>query len=71
MFLKRRVAALAAIVAALAVGVPVASVSAATVSATVPVAGAYGCPVDYTTPATGCGPVWPVDPPLRSFWLGQ
>jgi hypothetical protein len=49
----------------------VASVSAATIPTTVPVVAAYNCPAGITNFATGCRPLWPVDPPLRSFWLGH
>jgi hypothetical protein len=39
--------------------------------ATMPVVGsavgAYSCPLGITDPATGCGPYWRVDPPLRSY----
>jgi hypothetical protein len=67
MFIKRRVAASAAVIAALAVGAPVASGSAATTPASGPAVGAYSCPLGITDPATGCGPYWRVDPPLRSY----
>jgi hypothetical protein len=54
MFIKRRLGALAAVVVALAVGVPVASASAATIPGhwIVP----SSCAV--TNPATGCAPYW-------------
>jgi hypothetical protein len=57
MFLKRRLATLAAAAAALAVGAPVAAASAATKPATGRVVGSPGCP--FPNPATGCGPPYP------------
>jgi hypothetical protein len=80
MFLKRRLAALAAVIAALAIGAPVASPAAATIPATGPVSGAPGCL--YPNPATGCGPpacpystnpytgcapYWAIDPSLLTY----
>jgi hypothetical protein len=56
MFLKRRLAAFAPVIAALAVGVPVALASAATI----PVITGPSCPDGYAGPtnlATGC-PYW-------------
>jgi hypothetical protein len=60
MFLKRRLAAFAAVIAALAVAAPVASTSAATIPATDPVITGPRCPDQYDGPtnlATGC-PFW-------------
>jgi hypothetical protein len=69
MLLKRRVAALAAVIGALAV-VPVASAGAAAMPvAAVPVSGpavaSFGCPVGHriTDPATDCVVHWAIDPP--------
>jgi hypothetical protein len=56
MFLNKRLAALAVVIAALGIGGSVASASAATLP---PVIGAYGCPLGITNPATGCGPYTP------------
>jgi hypothetical protein len=55
MFLKRRLAPLAVVISALAIGAPA---SAATLPPG-PVIGAYGCPLSITNPATGCGPYTP------------
>jgi hypothetical protein len=60
MFLRRRLAAFAALSAALAIGAPVASASAATSPSTDPVITGPSCPDGYsgaTNPATGC-PYW-------------
>jgi hypothetical protein len=60
MFLKRRLGVLAPILAALAVGAPVALASAATTPATKPVVTGPSCPDGYAGPtnlATGC-PYW-------------
>jgi hypothetical protein len=60
MFLRRRLAAFTAFVAALAVGAPVGLASAATSPATDPVITGPSCPDGYrgpTNPATGC-PYW-------------
>jgi hypothetical protein len=60
MFLSRRLAACAAVTAALAAGAPLASASAATVPATDPGLGSPHCPDGYAGPtnlATGC-PWW-------------
>lgn len=60
MFLKRRLAAFAAVTAALAVGAPVASAGAATAAVTDPVITGPSCPDGYSGPtnlATGC-PYW-------------
>jgi hypothetical protein len=60
MFLKRRLGVLAPIIAALAVGGPVALASAAAVPATKPVVTGPSCPDGYAGPtnlATGC-PYW-------------
>ena len=60
MFLKRRPAAFAAVVAALAVGTPVASANAATLPVADPVITGPSCPDGYDGPtnlATGC-PYW-------------
>jgi hypothetical protein len=56
MFLKRRLAPLALVIAALAIVAPVASANAASFP---PLIGAYGCPLSITNPATGCGPYTP------------
>jgi hypothetical protein len=59
-FLKRRLAAFAAVIAALAVAAPVASANAATIPVTDPVITGPGCPDGYDGPtnlATGC-PFW-------------
>jgi hypothetical protein len=54
MFIKRRLEALAAVAAALAVGLPLASASAA------PIPGQWIVPSScaHTNPATGCAPYW-------------
>jgi hypothetical protein len=60
MFLKRRLAAFALVIAASAVGSPVALARAATVPATDPVITGPSCPTGYAGPtnlATGC-PYW-------------
>jgi hypothetical protein len=60
MFLKRRLAAFAAVSAVLAVGAPAASASAATVHVKHPDSGSPRCPDWYHGPtnlATGC-PFW-------------
>jgi hypothetical protein len=60
MFLKRRLGVLVPIIAALAVGVPVALASAATIPATKPGVTGPSCPDGYAGPtnlATGC-PYW-------------
>jgi hypothetical protein len=61
MFLKRRLAALAAILAALAVIAPVASADAQTLPG--PIAISPTCPLWYgiTNPATGCAPYWAIE----------
>jgi hypothetical protein len=75
MFLKRRLAAFAPVIVALAVGAPVALASAATLPVTGPVITGPSCPDGYAGPtnlATGC-PYWmmsysvkfPGQPPLR------
>jgi hypothetical protein len=63
MFLKRRLAMLAAVIAALAVGAPAVSASAQTVPFTGPVLGTPGCPVWYGIPdlAVGCLPYWVIE----------
>jgi hypothetical protein len=63
MFLKRRLAPLAAVIAAAAVGVPAASANAAPPTATtgaVPMS--TGCSVWHgiSNPATGCYPYWAI-----------
>jgi len=60
LFLKRRLAAFASVTAALAVGAPVASASAATIPLADPVITGPSCPDGYAGPtnlATGC-PYW-------------
>jgi hypothetical protein len=60
MFPKRRVTALAAVSAALAVGAPVAATSAATIPLKDPIITGPSCPDGYNGPtnlATGC-PYW-------------
>jgi hypothetical protein len=60
MFLKRRLGAFAAFVAAVAVGAPMASASAATVPLADPIITGPSCPEGYNGPtnaATGC-PFW-------------
>jgi hypothetical protein len=60
MFLKRRLAAFAPVIAALAVGAPAALAGAATTPATDPVITGPSCPDGYAGPtnlATGC-PYW-------------
>jgi hypothetical protein len=60
MFLKRRLAAFAAVIAALAVGTSTGLASAATTAATAPVVTGPSCPDGYNGPtnlATGC-PWW-------------
>jgi hypothetical protein len=66
MFLKRRVAALAAVIATFALGVPVASVSADTVPSSVPIVADYNCAVGLNN-TVSCGQLWAVDPPVRNF----
>jgi hypothetical protein len=82
MFPKRRLAAFAPVIAALAVGAPVASASGATSPVPDPVITGPSCPEGYAGPtnlATGC-PYWmmsysvkfPGQPPLRCpvSWSG-
>jgi hypothetical protein len=60
MFLKRRLAAFAAVIVAFAVGDAAASGSAAGIPVRAPVSGSPSCPVGYSGPtnlATGC-PWW-------------
>jgi hypothetical protein len=75
MFLKRHLAAFAPVIAALAVGAPVALASAPTIRVADPVITGPSCPDGYAGPtnlATGC-PYWmmsysvkyPGQPPLR------
>jgi hypothetical protein len=64
MFLKTR---LAAFIAALAVGAPVATAGAATSPAAAPVNASPSCPVGYAGPtnlATGC-PFWLMTPAVQ------
>jgi hypothetical protein len=80
MFLKRRLAALAPVIAAVAVGAPVALANAASIPVTKPVVTGPSCPDGYAGPtnlATGC-PYWmmsytvqyPGQPPFRcpAYW---
>ena len=60
MFLKKRLAAFAPVIAAVAVGAPVASAGAAAIPVTKPVVVGPSCPDGYAGPtnlATGC-PFW-------------
>jgi hypothetical protein len=60
MFVKRRLAAFAPVITAMAIGFPVALASAATSPAADPVITGPSCPSDYSGPtnlATGC-PYW-------------
>jgi hypothetical protein len=57
---------LTALIAAVALGAPVASAGADTSAATDPVSGSPSCPVGYAGPtnlATGC-PFWVMTPPV-------
>jgi hypothetical protein len=65
MFVKRRVAALTAMISALALAAPVASAAAAAIPAPGPAVASFGCPVWYrpTDPVTACTVHWAIDPP--------
>jgi hypothetical protein len=73
MFLKRRLAALATVIAALAVGPLVASATAATIPATGPVVTSGGCP--NPNPAWGSGPYSTISVFSLTYasgvWFGQ